>query len=127
MGGFLLGSLLLVGLSALLQQRAASQAKGAATVAVGLLQRVLSPEVAGIPNKAKTSTGGSGKLPDPLNALGQVLPPSIYNLLPGAGIGQAVGASAAQIAQALALEQQINAQNAAAPPQGGTPGKVYPK
>lgn len=52
MRGFVLGTMTLIVLEALLQPGAAEAAGQGGNVLVGLLQRLLSPQVAGIPNVA---------------------------------------------------------------------------
>lgn len=58
--GFLAGSLVLIAAYTLMQPGAAKNATGASGVAVGLLRRVLSAEVAGVPQKAAAGSGGAG-------------------------------------------------------------------
>lgn len=55
MGGFLFGSLVLIGLEVLLQPGSAKKAEQAGGVLTGLLRRALSPDVAGVPLKHKPS------------------------------------------------------------------------
>jgi hypothetical protein len=54
--GFLVGTMLLVGLEVLVQPQTSSQVSSGGNVLVGLLRRLLSPDVAGIPDRAGTAT-----------------------------------------------------------------------
>lgn len=56
MRGFAVGSLALIVLYAVLQPNAASTATSASNVLVAGMRRLLSPEVAGVPNRAKGGT-----------------------------------------------------------------------
>lgn len=59
MRGFLFGSLGLIALYALIQPNAATMAQSGSNVLVSLAQRLLSPNVAGIPQR-KSSGGQTG-------------------------------------------------------------------
>lgn len=60
MGGFLVGSLALIALYALVQNKAASNVQAGTTAFTSIVKRALSPDVAGIPLTSK-----SGPQPNP--------------------------------------------------------------
>lgn len=85
MRGFLVGSLTLVVLEVLLRPGSASKVSAGSGVLAQLFQRALSPNVAGLPNRAKppatrsTSSSGGIALPTPGNIgtfLGEVGTPA---------------------------------------------------
>lgn len=86
MSGFLSGSLVLIALWVLVQEGTSSKVEDASGLSLRMLRRAVSPDVAGLPDRARRRAGATSPAPAPggSGGSGRFLPLVGYGTLGGA-------------------------------------------